>query len=159
MTVQNLEIVLSQLGVSLPKNIKTDISMNLSKNNYLNKHFAFLIDLKTHQIIAYDFNIYFKSDSFPFSVHAEIQTITKYYKSKSMSKGKKVLFVAKLSRTGIVGNSRCCLNCMRFIRNNMDNLNLKKIYYSDRDNKLIELSKDDLIDKSFKFSKGYMTRY
>ena len=158
-STDNLEIIFETLGFDLPGNIKSDIELNLANNNYVNKHFAFIIDLKTNKVICYDNNIYFKSDSFPFSIHAEIQSIIKYYKSRSMSKSKKALVVIKLSRTGLVGNSKFCLNCSRFIRNNFDNLNLKKVYYSTmKTTQLVELSKADLVDENFRMSKGFMGR-
>lgn len=157
-SVANLEAMFDSIGFSLPSNIKQDIAFNLQHNTHVNKHYSFILDLKTRRVLSYAFNIYFKSDSFPFSVHAEIQSIVKYYKSKSITKSKKILFVAKLSRIGIVGNSRCCLNCMRFIRNNLNNLNLKHIYYSTKSGELVKLSKNDLIDENFKISKGFVWR-
>ncbi len=157
-SLEKLEVLFDSLGFIFPSKIKNNILFNLSNNKYVNKHFSFLLDLKTNRILCYDTNIYFKSDSFPFSIHAEIQSINRYYKSKTLSKNKKILLVVKLSKTGIIGNSKCCLNCMRFIRNNFDNLNLKKIYYSILGNELVELSRDDLIDKNFHRSKGYNWR-
>ena len=154
----NLERMLQSLGFDLPNNIKQDISFNLQHNKYINKHCSFILDLKTRKILCYEFNIFFKSNSFPFSIHAEIQSIVKYYKSRSISKNKKILFVIKLSKTGIVGNSKCCLNCMRFIRNNLANLNIKKIYCSTIGNGMIELPKDTMVDENFKSSKGYLWR-
>lgn len=154
----NLEQMLQSLGFDLPNNIKQDITFNLQNNKYINKHCSFILDLKTRKVLCYEFNVFFKSNSFPFSIHAEIQSIVKYYKSRSITKNKKILFVIKLSKTGIVGNSKCCLNCMRFIRNNLDNLNLKKIFCSTVGNGMIELPKSKMIDENFKSSKGYMWR-
>jgi cytidine deaminase len=158
MATNNLETLFNNIGINFPENIKTDIQFNLDNNDYTNKHYSFIVDMKTNKILSYDFNVYFKSDSFPFSIHAEIQSITKYYKSRSINKNKKILIVAKLSKTGVLGNSRCCLNCMRFIRNNFDNLNLKKVYYSEKNNEIVMLNKSDLIDKEFKSSKGYTAK-
>lgn len=157
-TTDRVEQLLSSLGFSLPENVKRDIECNLRTNHYNNKHCSFILDLKTRRILSYSFNIFFKSDSFPFSIHAEIQSIVKYYKSKSINKNKKALIVFKLSRTGLIGNSKCCLNCIRFIKNNMSNLNLKKIYYSTLDNQLVELVRDGMDDENFKYSKGYLWR-
>lgn len=156
--VDNLESMFNSIGFDLPDNIKRDIAFDLLHNQYINKHYSFLLDLKSKKILCHAFNIYFKSASFPFSIHAEIQTLVKYYKSKTVNKNKKALLVAKLSRTGIVGNSKCCLNCMRFIRNNLANVNLKKIYYSTKGTQLVELSKRGLVDEHFKISKGFMYR-
>lgn len=157
-SIRNLEAMFDSLGVILPDNIKRNVKFNLEYNKYINKHYSFILDLKTNKVLCYDFNIYFKSDSFPFSIHAEVQSIVHYYKSKSINKNKKALIVVKMSRTGIMGNSKCCLNCIRFIRNNIDNLNLKKVYYSTEDNILVELSKDDLVDENFRLSKGFNYR-
>ena len=154
----NLESLFHSLGFVLPDNVKQDITFNLENNTYVNKHYSFVLDLKTRRILSYAFNIYFKSDSFPFSVHAEIQSIVKYYKSRLLSKNKKVLLVVKLSRTGLFGNSKCCLNCMRFIRNNFENLNFKKIYYSNLGGKTSVLFKKDLVDGNFTSSKGFQWR-
>ncbi len=156
--LDTLEAMFHEEGFILPERIKQDIGSNLVRNTYINKHIAFLIDLKTRAVLAYDFNIYFKSDSFPFSIHAEIQTITKYYKNRNVNKHKKALVVAKLSRTGLIGNSKCCLNCMRYIRNNFDNLQLKKVYYTDLPNKLVSLHRRDLVDDQFRLSKGFTQR-
>lgn len=154
--VKNIENIFDTLGVALPNNIKQDITVSLRKNEYINKHYAFLIDMKTNRILSYDTNIYLKSETFPFSVHAEIGATLKYYKSKTSSKNKKSLVVVKLSKSGVTGNSKCCLNCMRFLRSNFDNLNLKKVLYSDVDNRLVQLVRSDLVDENFRFSKGYM---
>ncbi len=157
--IDNLQNLLEHNGFILPIQIKHALEFNLKHNSSVNKHFCFIVDLKTNNVLCYDCNVYFKSNSFPFSTHAEIQTIVKYYKSKTLSKNKKALIVVKLSKTGILGNSKCCLNCMRFIRNNFDNLNMKKIYYSTGEYcTLAELSYDDLVDKNFRQSKGFNWR-
>lgn len=153
--LNTLESMFQAEGLILPDRVKQDIAMNLSRNSYINKHVCFLYDLKTNKILLYDYNIYFKSDAFPFSIHSEVQAITKYYKSRNINKHKKALIVVKLSRTGLIGNSKCCLNCMRYIRNNFANLGLKKILYSDAPDKLISLHKRDLIDEDFRYSKGF----
>lgn len=159
-STHNLEQMFQSLGINLPNNIRQDVDRVLKRTEYINKHFCFLIDLKTNQIICYDTNIYFKSNSFPFSMHAEIQTIVKYYRSaKTLNKNKKALVVVKLTQTGTVGNSKCCLNCSTFLKNNFDALKLKKIYFSImKSNKLEEMTKNDLYDQTFRRSKGFMSR-
>ncbi len=156
--LSTLESMFQAEGFTLPERIKQDIAFNLSTNSYINKHVCFLYDLKTHKILLYDFNIYFKSDAFPFSIHSEVQAITKYYKNRNINKHKKALIVVKLSRTGLIGNSKCCLNCMLYVRNNFTNLGLKKILYSDSSGKLISLHKRDLVDEDFRPSKGFTQR-
>lgn len=158
MASTNLEIMFNKLGYDLPDNIRQNVEFTLGKSECVHKHCAFLIDAKTRNVIAYDFNVYFKTDSFPFSFHAEVRTIVKFYKSRNLTKNKKILIVVKLSRTGISGYSRCCKSCMTFIRNNFENLNLKKIYYSTKGNTLVGLGKEDLVDENFEYSKGYTCR-
>jgi cytidine deaminase len=158
MILTDLEAMFHSVGFDIPDNIKQDISFSLPRCDYINKHYSFILDLKTHKILSYSFNIYYKSDSFPFSVHAEIQSIIRLFRSRIRNKNKKALLVVKLSRTGIIGNSKCCLNCMKFIRGNMDILNMKKIYHSNANNVLSELYKEDLIDDNFKPSKGFVNR-
>ncbi len=154
-----LENMFNSIGFALSNNAKNDLSFSLRNNSDINKHFAFLLDLKTNKILCYDLNVYLKAAVFPFSIHAEIQVITKYYRSsKSVNKNKKALLVVKISKTGVLSNSRCCLNCMRFIRNNFENLNLKAVYYSANMRELTKLSRRDLIDEAFKHSKGYQKR-
>ncbi len=156
MNASHLETIFSSINVDLPNNIKHDITWYIDNNKYMHKHVCFIIDLKTNSIITYDVNVYFKTESFPFSIHAEIQTIIKLNKSKAANKNKKALLVVKLSKSGVLSNSKCCLNCARYIKTNIDALNLKCVYYSMPGNVLEKLSKDDLdADNNFRYSKGY----
>lgn len=158
-STDNLEIILQSIGIDLPQNIRHDIAFNLQHNNYPNKHFAFIIDLKTNKIICHSFNIYYKSSTFPYSVHAEIQSISKYLKSKQTNRHKKALVIVKMSRIGIIGNSKCCLHCSRYIQNACIDLNLKKIFYSMKQTNILnELSKSDLSVETFTLSKGFLSR-
>lgn len=154
----NLLTLLEQYNIYLPSNILYDISYNLTNNTYINKHLSLIVDYKTKQIITYGFNYYLKSDKFPFSLHSEINTINKHYKkrlNKNIIKSKKILLIIKLSKIGIIGNSKPCQNCANYIYNNYDNLNLYKIMYSMQNNKLEELNKKDLVYKEFKISAGF----
>ncbi len=150
--------LLEQYNIYLPSNLLYDISYNLTNNTYINKHLSLIVDYKTKQIITYGFNYYLKSDKFPFSLHSEINTINKHYKkrlNKNIIKSKKILLIIKLSKIGIIGNSKPCQNCANFIYNNYDNLNLYKIMYSTQNNELEELTKRDLLYKEFKISAGF----
>ena len=154
----NLLNILEKYNIYLPSNILYDISYNLTNNTYINKHLSLIVDYKTKQIITYGFNYYLKSDKFPFSLHSEINTINKHYKkrlNKNIIKSKKILFIIKLSKIGIIGNSKPCQNCANYIYNNYDNLNLYKILYSTPNNELEELNKQDLVYKEFKISAGF----
>jgi hypothetical protein len=91
-------------------------------------------------------------------MHSEINTINIYYKkklNKNIIKSKKILFIFKLSKTGILGNSRPCLSCSRFLYNNYDNLNLINVYFSTKEYTLEKLNKEDLINKKFELSSGF----
>lgn len=158
MELKRLESALATLGVPLPRKVQDSISATLNDPTYIKKHAAFLVDMSTNKIIAHDMNVYLKTSTFPFTIHAEVQTLTKYYRMRTQSKCKKMLIVVKLSKTGHLGGSRCCLGCMRFIRNNMDNINIKKVFYSDTDGQLVQLHKKDMIDEQFSFSTGYLRR-
>lgn len=154
----NLIKLLEKYQIYLPSNILYDISYSLENNQYLNKHLSLLVDYKRKNIITYGFNYYLKSNKFPFSLHSEINTINKHYKknlTKNIIKSKKILIIIKLSKIGIIGNSKPCQNCANYIINNYTNLNLTKIYYSTQLNTLEELTKNDLLNNEFKLSAGF----
>jgi hypothetical protein len=158
-SIENLEHMVNALGVVLPNNIRRHAALDLECNLHTSKHYAFIIDLKTKRILCYATNLFFKGDGvFPHSSHAEIESLVKYCKSKTITKNKKTLLVMKLSKTGLSGNSRCCLHCMRFIRNISDSINLRTIHYSMPDNVLVELSCSNLQDSEFRCSSGYEYR-
>lgn len=151
--------LLSENNIQIPTNILYDISFNLINNKYLHKHISFLINSKNNEIINYGFNYYLNSTKFPFSLHSEVNAINKYYKkklTKNLIKTKKYLVIVKLSKIGIIGNSKPCKHCANFIYNNFDNIKLSKILYSTQQNTLEELSKDDLTNVSiFKIAAGF----
>lgn len=151
--------LLSEFNIQIPTNILYDISFNLNNNKYLHKHISFLINSKNNEIINYGFNYYLNSNKFPFSLHSEVNAINKYYKkklTKNLIKTKKYLVIVKLSKTGIIGNSKPCKHCANFIYNNFDNIKLSKILYSTQQNTLEELSKEDLTKVStFKIAAGF----
>lgn len=151
--------LLSEYNIQIPSNILYDISFNLNNNKYLHKHISFLVNSKNNEIINYGFNYYLNSNKFPFSLHSEVNAINKYYKknlTKNILKTKKYLVIVKLSKIGIIGNSKPCKNCANFIYNNYDNIKLSKILYSTQQNTLEGLSKIDLThDSTFKIAAGF----
>jgi hypothetical protein len=158
----NLNDMFLKNQLTLPKNIETNISFHLNNSIHLNNHISFIIDKSSQTILAYGFNYYLKSDKFPFSLHSEINTINKYYKkriTKSNLKSKKILLIFKISKTGVIGHSRPCQNCVNFILNNYDNMNINKIYYSNKNNQLEELNKENLLNENFTISSGFKKRY
>mgnify|MGYP000321216276 FL=1 len=158
----NLNEMLLNNQLILPKNIETNISFHLNNSIHLNNHISFIVDKSSKIILSYGFNYYLKSDKFPFSLHSEINTINKYYKkriTKSNLKSKKILLIFKISKTGVIGHSRPCKNCVNFILNNYDNLNINKIYYSNKNNQLEYLTKENLLKDNFTISSGFNKRY
>lgn len=165
MDYSNTDLLLSLLAeynIQIPTNILYDISFNLNNNKYLHKHISFLINSKNNEILNYGFNYYLNSNKFPFSLHSEVNAINKYYKkklTKNILKVKKCLIIVKISKIGIIGNSKPCKHCANFIYNNYDNIKLSKIYYSTQQNTLEELSKYDLLNSTFKIAAGFKKHY
>lgn len=126
---------------------------------YPNKqtHISLLIDCKTRLILTFALNYYYvNTNTYPYSVHSEVNCLTKYLQKK-INKNKKELFIFKLSKTGLIGESRPCKNCARFIFNNIDNLKLINIYHS-TPKKIIKIDKNifknKVLNNEFKFSNG-----
>jgi hypothetical protein len=158
----NLADLCLKYDIRIPQNILNNISFNLNNSIHMNNHISFLIEKSNKSILCYGFNYYLKSDKFPFSLHSEINTINKYYKkrlTKPMIKSKKILLIVKVSKTGVIGHSRPCKNCANFILNNYHNINLNKIYYSNKNNILEELSRDNLLYEKFTISSGFRKSY
>ena len=156
--INQLIELLEPYNIQISQNILYDISFNLNNNKYLHKHISFLVNAKNGNILTYGFNYYLNSIKFPFSLHSEVNVVNKYYKkslTKNLMKIKKNLFVIKLSKIGIIGNSKPCIHCANFLYNNFDNIKLSKIYYSTKQKNLEELSKKDLKLKNFKIASGF----
>ncbi len=165
MYLDNIKQILEKEGLYLSNKIYYEIEIELDtrSNNKAksSNHICFLIDYKNNELLSYAFNIYFKTNSFPFSLHSEINTINKFYKknlSKSLIKSKKKLIIIKVSKSGILGHSKPCLSCANFIYNNMDNLNIIDVLYSTAEKKLESLKRNELILDNFKLSSGASRR-
>ena len=159
---ENISNIFLNYNLILPNNIATNISLFLTNSTYLHNHISFIIDKNNNNIISYGFNYYLKADKFPYSLHSEINTINKYYKkklTKNLIKTKKILLIFKITKTGIIGNSKPCQNCVNYILNNYNNLNLHKIYYSFTGNELKELNKYELLNDKFTISSGFKKKY
>lgn len=157
--------ILNNINITISDKILSEINTELSLRSLLktksSNHLSFLIDYKSKEIIIYSFNLYYISDSFPYSIHSEINTISKYYKKdlknkiyKNIHKSKKILIILKISKIGNIGNSKPCTTCANYIYNNFDNLNLINVYYSNEKSKLEKLNKHDLLHNTFKKSSG-----
>ena len=163
--IENIKAILLNNNVPIHKKMLADINGELlnrtSKKSKSSNHLSFLIDYKSREILCFSFNLYYKSDKFPFSIHSEINTITKFYKNnhrleKNKFKSKKILIVLKLTKRGKLGNSKPCQTCANYINNNLHNLNLIHIYYSTQYNTLDKLDCNELKDDKFRYSSGSM---
>lgn len=165
MFLDNIKSILEKEDLFLSDKIYYDLESELDARSFnktkSSNHICFLIDYKNNELLSYAFNIYFKTNSFPFSLHSEINTINKFYKkalSKSILKSKKKLIILKISKSGVIGHSKPCLSCANFIYNNMDNLNIIDVLYSTTENKLESLKRNELILDNFKLSSGSTRR-
>ncbi len=156
--LNNIEILLNDNDIYMSKNLFNNISFDL-KNRILNNpkqhnHISFLICDKTKNILSYSLNVYFKTETFPFSLHCEINTINKYYKKYINNNKRKSLYIFQITRSGQIGMSKPCTMCANFIYNNYDNLNLSAVFYSINNTTLIKINKTDLNKDDFSLSSG-----
>jgi cytidine deaminase len=166
MSLDNIKSILERECVFLSDKIYYALenelnTRSISQSKITSNHICFLIYNKNNEVLSYAFNIYFKTNSFPFSLHSEINAINKYYKknlTKSILKGKKKLIIIKVSKSGVIGHSKPCLSCANFIYNNMNNINITDVLYSTSENKLESLKKDELLLDNFKLSSGSSRR-
>lgn len=164
MSLDNIKSILAKECIFLSDKIyyslENELNVRANNKSKSSNHICFLFD-KNNELLTYAFNIFFKTNSFPFSLHSEINTINKYYKktlTKSNIKSKKKLIIIKVSKSGVIGHSKPCLSCANFIYNNMTNLNIIDVLYSTSDNILKSLKKDELILNNFKLSSGFSRR-
>jgi hypothetical protein len=159
--ISNIVNILNTINIEINNKILLDIQTELSIRSLIksksSNHVSFLIDNKSKEVLSFSFNIYYKAQKFPYSIHSEINTIFKYYKKdikKNLQRSKKILIVLKISKTGTIGNSKPCKSCANFIFNNLNNLNLINVYYSNELSLLEKLNKKDFISESFTTSSG-----
>jgi len=159
--ISNIVNILNTINIEINNKILLDIQTELSIRSLIksksSNHVSFLIDNKSKEVLSFSFNIYYKAQKFPYSIHSEINTIFKYYKKdikKNLQRSKKILIVLKISKTGTIGNSKPCKSCANFIYNNLNNLNLINVYYSNELSLLEKLNKRDFISESFTISSG-----
>jgi len=161
--MSNVKTIFDNMGIDIDNKILTDIMIELTlrasykPKSKANNHVSFLIDNKTKEILSFSFNLYYKAKKFPYSIHSEINTITKYYKKdikKNIQRVKKILIVLKISKSGTIGNSKPCKSCANYIYSNFNNLNLINVFYSTDQNILEKLNKEDFTCETFKTSSG-----
>lgn len=148
--MESFKSILESNGICLTDSIYRNLEM-LSKSPENHTHVAFLLD-QYGKLLSYKPNVFFKTDCFPFSQHAEIATIVNYYsttKSKRSTKSiSKILLVIQL-RSKTFGESRPCKGCAQFILNNWDNLKLKHVMYSRAGSTFSYIRKRDLKIENF----------
>ena len=153
--MDSLYKLLESKNIYLEEQVYTSIGHSIDKR-LKNIHITFILD-KKNEVITYGFNVFFKTDTFPYSIHSEINTITKYYRkqfNKNLNKKSKKMVIIKISPSiKKIGLSRPCSNCANFILNNMDNMNINEILYSTKEGTLESLKKNDLL-KSNEFTKS-----
>ena len=156
MQTDNIESLLEFLNVQLTKNIIYDISTYLKGNSYINNHISFIVNANTKRIILYKFNVFYKSNRFPYSSHSEVEGVNHFIKKHRTRHNCKIIFIViKISKTGIIGNSKPCKYCAIHLHNNLNILNVDSIFYSTKNDGLINLNKKNLLNNEFKLSAGF----
>ncbi len=155
--ISNLRNILEKDNIFLNDNIYYNIEQGIDKTAK-HIHISFLINIKNNTLLSYAFNVYFKTKSFPYSIHSEVNTITKYYKNQTLNKCKKKLIVIKLTKNGVIGLSKPCQTCINYILNNMKNINLVNIKYSTVENNLEKIKCDQILNYTYKISSAFQIR-
>jgi len=113
-------------------------------------HYAVFVPHGTklsEQHIIMGINHYHKNKLF--SIHAETDAITKYKKKKEKFRSID-LYVLRIGKSGVFGNSRPCLHCMiRMLRSNID---IKHVYYSTSDGTLVREKFDTMFTTTLNIS-------
>ena len=133
--IESLKTLLSLEKIYITESIYSRILTDIENKNTRSErfHVAIITD-EYSNVLSYGINEYHKTNSYPFTTHAEINCMTKYY-GKRFRKGekdkKKFLIIIRLSPKKLrLGNSAPCKHCACYIENNMENINIKKIIYS-----------------------------
>lgn len=95
---------------------------------------------------------------FPFSIHAEIDSYRKLVSTLSphKSRGLKVdLCVMRFSKTGVIGSSRPCINCLLFLARSKL-ITIRYVYYSTEEGKVAREKFSHMIQsKETHISRGF----
>jgi len=134
--IHSLRSLLEDENIYIRDDIFERIKTDVTKHESDKFHACLLLD-EHGELLSYGCNEYYKGQSFPFTLHAEINCINRFYSRKMKQKNsyikgrKKILIIIRLSKKILkLGQSKPCTRCHNFIENNIDNLNLKKIIYS-----------------------------
>lgn len=147
-SMDTFKSILEMQGIYLTKAIYRNLEL-MSKYPERHTHVAFLLD-DHNNVLSYRPNVFFKTDKYPFSQHAEVATIINYYSKRSTNtkQAAKTLLVVRLKDQSF-GESRPCKDCANFISNNWANLKLKRVIYSGAYSTFTRIKKNDLLMGKF----------
>jgi deoxycytidylate deaminase len=135
-------------------------------------HVAIIFNKRTKQLLSWSLNEKLNDGGFKnnvkirHSIHAEMNAIYKYrervHKNKltnSMIRGNKVMFVFRISKSGLIGNSLPCTGCSNHLNKGFD-IGITSLLYSNENRRLtLTLIHDLLINANVRFSKGDSRSY
>jgi cytidine deaminase len=114
---------------------------------------------KKTNFITYGLNQY--TDEKSPSIHAEHNALINISK-KCLKPHKSIcLIVLRFSKAKKLGSSKPCYHCLEKLSHEMDkkNLNIKYIYYSDRDGKVLRTTLDKLKNEEMHYSGYYRNKF
>lgn len=147
-SMDTFKSILETQGIYLTKAIYRNLDL-MSKYPERHTHVAFLLD-DNNNVLSYKPNVYFKTEKYPFSQHAEVATINNYYSKRlnNLKQTAKTLLVIRIKSQSF-GESRPCKDCSNFILNNWSNLKLKRVIYSGAYSTFTSIKKNDLLMGKF----------
>ena len=99
---------------------------------------------------------------FPFSIHAEIDSYRKLVSTLSLHKSRVLkvdLCVMRFSKTGVVGSSRPCINCLSFLARSKL-INIRYVYYSTGEGRVAREKFSHMIQsKETHVSRGFRNKH
>lgn len=157
--ITNIKALLEQsdINIHLSDDIYNRIAKDAEECTSDKFHVCLLLDM-SNNIISYGYNEYYKCSSYPFTTHAEVNCMSKYYAKKIkpyMKSRDKILLVMRISsKIKKLGQSKPCKKCQNYIVNNMSNANIKKIIYSTEEH-FVSLKSNRLADLETIYSSGH----
>jgi deoxycytidylate deaminase len=138
-------------------------------NNETYIHIAFIFNKRNKQLLSWSFNEKIRENeiknknkkSIRHSVHAEMNAIYKYrervHKNKltnSMIRGNKTMFVFRVSKSGLIGNSLPCTGCSNHLNKEIK-IGITALMYSNENRQLtLTLIRDLLTNSNVHVSSG-----
>jgi hypothetical protein len=128
-----------------------DFILNKFKHyNSESHHYA--VFFSGDKIISFGVNSIKKHKITQKSTHAELAALGKISKWKNRPK-KLNLFVGRLSKTGCIGESRPCYNCMKFLTRS--EINIKNVYYTNKNGGINKENFKNMICTTINKSSGF----